>query len=296
MCTITLIPLCGGGFRLAANRDELRARAPALPPRVFVLGTHPGARRAAWPIDGEAGGTWIAAREDGLTLALLNVNEADAARAAGRRLSRGGIIPAVLRRVESTKDEKREARSDEPAERGRTRSGVNPINVGDPSDRVSDALELVCRAVARLDLPRFDPFRLIGAVGSGVVEARWDGTRLTTDEYALEPMCFTSSGLGDALVRCRLDLWEAWRRDRPATPAMQDEFHRHRWADRPHLSVRMSREDAVTHSVTTVEISRVERGVRMRYSDDLSGHARELRLSSSAAASRVPGAVERASC
>jgi hypothetical protein len=67
---------------------------------------------------------------------------------------------------------------------------------------------------------------------------------------------FTSSSLGDAIVDrprrelfeqvvARTDnwLWGQWR------------FHRHQWADRPEISVRMAREDAVTVSRTTIDVT-----------------------------------------
>ena len=43
--------------RVVCNRDELRSRAAALPPRVCTFGE----RRAVMPIDLVSGGTWIAA-------------------------------------------------------------------------------------------------------------------------------------------------------------------------------------------------------------------------------------------
>jgi hypothetical protein len=50
------------------NRDELRTRAPALPPSHHVL----RGVTALLPTDGEAGGSWIAVNDFGHTLALLN--------------------------------------------------------------------------------------------------------------------------------------------------------------------------------------------------------------------------------
>ena len=50
------------------NRDERRDRAPARPPRRW-RGADGGFTA---PVDGDAGGTWIAAKDSGVVLALLN--------------------------------------------------------------------------------------------------------------------------------------------------------------------------------------------------------------------------------
>lgn len=55
------------------NRDELKDREPALPPRVIE---RDGITFLA-PIDPRGGGTWIAANENGLVVALLNEYAAD---------------------------------------------------------------------------------------------------------------------------------------------------------------------------------------------------------------------------
>lgn len=67
MCTVTWLHR-GNSYRLFCNRDELRTRRPALPPRLHQQEDG----RFLAPIDGEADGTWIAANEHGLTLCLLN--------------------------------------------------------------------------------------------------------------------------------------------------------------------------------------------------------------------------------
>lgn len=67
MCTVSWL-YEAEGYELLCNRDENLDRAPALGPRVHVLG---GIRFMA-PIDGEAGGTWIGVNEFGVALTLLN--------------------------------------------------------------------------------------------------------------------------------------------------------------------------------------------------------------------------------
>jgi hypothetical protein len=121
-------------------------------------------------------------------------------------------------------------------------------------------------------LPEFDPkdfaaFRLVVADRVSVVVARSDTMSLAHDRCRMrdKPHLFTSSGLGDHLVDPpRRGLFHQWFTGDPASwPERQDGFHRHRWEDRPELSVCMSREDARTVSLTAVE---VEPGaVRMSY-------------------------------
>lgn len=226
----------GYGYRLVTNRDEHRERALALPPRWRELpGTDAASvrRRAIWPTDGAAGGTWVAAAEHGLTLTLLNLNQRpDADRAADRPgggamrpfggTSRGLVIPRLI--VCETPD---------------------------------DAAE----ALAASDLREFLPFRLIavarGAASSRprIVECRWDGARVGVVQHDGSPICFVSSGLGDWLVEPRLALFETLVAGPGATPRSQDAFHSHAWPDRPHLSVMMSRADARTVSVCSVEVA-----------------------------------------
>jgi hypothetical protein len=67
VCTVTWVRR-RGGFVLGANRDELRTRSRAHPPR---LHEREGTRWVA-PVDSDAGGSWVTANEHGLALALLN--------------------------------------------------------------------------------------------------------------------------------------------------------------------------------------------------------------------------------
>jgi hypothetical protein len=81
----------------------------------------------------------------------------------------------------------------------------------------------------------------------------WELDRLVVDPPAKVPMCYVSSGLGDSKVGVRLELFDTTLR-RQATPEAQRAFHHHRWAERPEVSVLMSRRGARTVSITTVEV------------------------------------------
>jgi len=78
MCTLTWL-YDQHGLRIYFNRDEKRTRLPATPPVIQIIR---GVRVLA-PIDGNAGGTWLAVNEFGLAVAVLNYYEAEASAPAG---------------------------------------------------------------------------------------------------------------------------------------------------------------------------------------------------------------------
>jgi len=88
MCTLSFVPTTSGYF-VAMNRDELITRELALPPKLVSFGQ----TQAIYPREQE-GGTWIAANEHGITLALLNWNLTETS--SKKRRSRGSIIPQVI--------------------------------------------------------------------------------------------------------------------------------------------------------------------------------------------------------
>lgn len=224
MCTVSIIALASavsdrlGAFRVVCNRDENRTRAPAAPPRWRSIGRGPA--RAIWPMDLEAGGTWIAANEHGLCLCLLNLNPDPPIALPKSLKSRGLIIPGL----------------------------IGSHSVGQVVDRLSDH-----------PLPRFAPFRLVAVAstdeGIHIAEARWDLESLEIRHADNPPACYVSSGLGDGRAAPRLALFEELVVEPGATPERQDEFHRHTWPDRPEVSVMMSRAAARTVSLTTVEVT-----------------------------------------
>jgi hypothetical protein len=235
MCTVSVIPIRpqttlrlagrvpgGVGFRIVCNRDEVRERAPAGPPKWRAIDRPgcPGAR-AIWPRDMEAGGTWIAAAEHGLALCLLNLNLEPPPDLRGLRglKSRGLVIPSLI-----------------------------------GAESAQDAMT----RLKRLSLRAFAPFRLIAVDGRGeeiaILEARWDRQQLLFAHAAKTPACYVSSGLGDSLAAPRIGLFDRMVvNGNGPVGERQDEFHRHTWPDRPEISVMMSRPDARTVSVTKVE-------------------------------------------
>jgi uncharacterized protein with NRDE domain len=67
MCTVSYIPV-GDRYYITSNRDEKLTRKQAIAPQLYG---HNGAR-ILFPKDADAGGTWIAAKENGDAAVLLN--------------------------------------------------------------------------------------------------------------------------------------------------------------------------------------------------------------------------------
>jgi len=67
MCTVTYIPGKDGIF-LTSNRDEKSWREPAIPPKEYPFESG----SILFPKDANAGGTWIAAHENGNAIVFLN--------------------------------------------------------------------------------------------------------------------------------------------------------------------------------------------------------------------------------
>lgn len=118
------------------------------------------------------------------------------------------------------------------------------------------------RALSRYDWP---PFRLVATDGATLFELRARAGLAVVREQVLErAVMFTSSSLGEAVVApLRQALFERFLAGTDDPFDAQDAFHRHRWPDRPHLSVHMRRHDAATQSLTTVDLR--PRTISMRY-------------------------------
>lgn len=225
MCTVTVLRAVEGAarpdgvglVRLVFNRDEQRSRPPSSGPERRRVGK----RTAIMPIDPPSGGTWIGANDAGLVACVLNSNPRDASRTARPGpsvMSRGTIVPSLL-----------------------------------SAGTMCEALSL-----ARvLDASQFEPFRVLVVSADSFFVVCADGERLTHSEpRALRsPVFLTSSGLGDKLVeQPRRELFDEMLREKPDAYAAQECFHRHRWEERAHISVLMSRVDACTVCRCVVDV------------------------------------------
>lgn len=88
MCTVTYLPLEGGGFILTSNRDEKTVRKAALPPSKYFLNNTP----VFFPKDQQAGGTWIITSHHQFTLCLLNGAYKKHDRKENYKWSRGQVL------------------------------------------------------------------------------------------------------------------------------------------------------------------------------------------------------------
>lgn len=232
MCTLSVITLPRhGGFRVVMNRDELRTRGAESPPAWKNL---PKGLRAIWPGDADAHGTWIAARP---------VKPAD---------EHGPRAPALIVAVTNVNPEPPPPKPARPKTRGLLVPGV--IGCADAHAAIGLATSM--------ELDRFAPFRMVAIDGedSPMGEDRprifwmtWDGRHVVRARHNDPSACFVSSGLGDSKVNDRLDLFAELVAAAPGAMA-QDRFHRHCWPNRPEASVLMTRADARTVSITTIEV------------------------------------------
>ncbi len=233
MCTLSFGPLPDGYF-VAFSRDERRTRAAGLAPRAHAQ----NGVRMLMPIDGEAGGTWIAANELGCTLALLNgyryqgASSSDAADSA-LWISRGKLVM-------------------------------------DLCDAAS--LAEVAERVAALDLARFRPFELVAldAEGRAAIHA-WNGLAIERRELTLLDRPLVSSSFDDSGAREQRRALFARRVGLHGTEQDVLQFHSSHEPARGAYSPCMHREDAHTVSFTHVRVT--ARDVELRYQPKAPCHA-----------------------
>lgn len=97
-------------YEVHFNRDEKHVRLPAEPPGLFVRS---GVRFMA-PRDGDAGGSWIAVNDHGVTLCLLNRHHESMDDSGKAFISRGQLVLGVA--TVSSADEAAKRLADEPLE------------------------------------------------------------------------------------------------------------------------------------------------------------------------------------
>lgn len=222
MCTVTWL-FEPDGYQLFCNRDELRTRSRAAPPRTWSA---EGVRFLA-PTDSEAGGTWIAVNEAGVSLCLLNDYSAAAVDARAGSVSRGLLVASLA-------------------------------GLGDSAtivERLGDA-----------DLTPYRPFHLLMLEPRSAARIfHWNGRRSGV-QPAGEPALLTSSSVDAAgAKRERRSLLE--RRGRVAGFSAADlvAYHRSHEPERSALSPCMHRADASTVSFSHIGVD--EETVSFAYAD-----------------------------
>jgi transport and Golgi organization protein 2 len=221
MCTVTVVPR-EGGVRVLSNRDELRTRPLALPPRIH----HLGQRRAAFPMDPQGGGTWIGVNDAGVVVALLNANPTTRPSGNDATRSRGHIVLDLLQ-CESLRHAIAGAENLDPRPFGPFRVVIVH------RDRVAVAASCRTAPIRCSEGPLVGPLLF---TSSSLGDALVTGPRQRLFERIV--------------IRSRAG-WLAGQR----------RFHQHRWPRRPEISVRMERRDALTVSRTTIDITHRERRV-----------------------------------
>jgi hypothetical protein len=215
MCTVTVVPH-DSGVRLLCNRDEQRTRLPAISPRVHNL----SGQRALFPVDPAGGGTWVGVNDSGLMVALLNLRPARSTRTVAAR-SRGQVVLELLR---------------------------------------CRTLTQAVVTASTLDTETFEPFRAVMVYAGALAVATSSGTGLIhcTQQRLDAPVLFTSSSLPDTAVEPpRRQLFErlVLAGESRRWLESQSRFHDHQWPDRPEISVRMERPDALTVSRTRIDVT-----------------------------------------
>lgn len=203
MCTVSWLPGPDGYF-LCFNRDERFTRAPAVPPGLRV---RDGVQFLA-PLDGDAGGTWFAVNEFGLTLGLLNRYRVAGYLPPGQPRSRGLLV-------------------------------LDLISAAGPA-------EALLRLTPEI-LGITQPFTLVAAEpGRPAAIARWDGASLSSSPEAGPGFLCTSSSVTEPEVaESRRALFAAGA---PHTRESLAALHRSHMPERGRRSVCMHRDDAETQS------------------------------------------------
>jgi hypothetical protein len=214
MCTASLISLPGGGRRMVFNRDESRARMRSEGLRVVETGGASGSR-AVMPLDPESNGTWIAASDAGLVVALLNCNpQAYPGKGA---VSRGRLVREL-------------------------------IKCGSAAEACASFGKLSTGSFAPFRLVAFDLSSGGECVWTG------ERLNLGLVESGA-PFMATSSSLGDQIVwEARRAKFGEMVGASAGSAEAQDAFHAWRCAEAGYLGVLMTRADARTMSRTVVTL------------------------------------------
>jgi hypothetical protein len=206
------------------NRDELFSRGEALPPR-----------RHAWeggaflaPVDADAGGTWIAVNDYGLTVCLLNYYPPGVGRLEGAFSSRGELVMELA------------------------------------TCRTAREVSVRLREVEVSVYRPFTLFAMGGAAGDESVPRRfrWEGSGLLeTDDAPLPPLS-SSSYDSRAVIAARTTTYSVVVGDRPS-PELLAVYHRSHLPELGPYSVCAHREDGGSRSLTHVCVTGST--VRMTY-------------------------------
>ena len=211
MCTITWLRQ-DQQYDLFCNRDERKTRKPSTLPSV----RRTNAVSYLAPIDGDAGGTWIAANESGLTLTLLNYYQAPVAVEPPAGRSRGLLVTDLL--------------------------------------DCCEPMEIVGK-LRGAELQQYNPFVLIVfSLLDEPLRCRWDGTLLIHDQLSDSDLPLTTSAFEpNRVAQARRKTFVEYKADRGGISLdMLNAYHRSVEGEDSACAVCMDRPDASTVSFTQV--------------------------------------------
>ncbi|PWV53986.1 NRDE family protein [Chitinophaga sp. S165] len=235
MCTVTFIPTASG-IHLTSNRDEQVNRGRAIDPAYFSGDGY----KLVFPKDPDAGGSWIALKDNGDALVLLNGAFIKHLRKPPYRRSRGQIVLDIIKAADPEQQ-------------------FNEIDL-----EGIEPFTLVLFTKGVLWECRWDGFgkhRLLLDAGTAYI---WSSVTLYDDEETLERRQWFRD-------------WLDQRNDRISTEEIFS-FHQHAGKGDVRNSLVMNRENKVrTVSITSILIGGSQ--LRMRYRDLQSGSDAERSFS-----------------
>lgn len=217
MCTLSWLP-ADHGYRLFFNRDESRVRGPEVP----CGRRERDAVSFLAPLDSDQGGTWLAANEYGLTVAVLNRYRTRQTHVPQE--SRGQLVLSLAT-----------AESIEQLRRRIERADLHPY-------------QPFALAATEPDAP--------------VTMFEWDGEDRSIGTIATPGLIATSSAVEAGTERVRRAALAQLVSFAPLSETLLEEFHRSHLPNRGPLSPCMHREEAETRSLCIVSVDRDSVAVR----------------------------------
>ena len=228
MCTLSWKPL-ESGYVLFFNRDESRGRAAAQGPSL----QHNNGVEFLSPTDGERGGTWLLVNAHGISIGLLNNYQA----------------PQLVMEAIPT--------SPDPASRG-----MLPLKCADCAS-VAEAIE----RIEGMPLGDYPPFHLVVAGATEASVLTWDGRASHSTVLKASGVMLTTSGFRSIdVAKIRHETFSRLVGDMAeASTGQLRDFH---WneGDEGATSVKMSRPDACTHSISHLTVSMDKKMANYHYS------------------------------
>ncbi len=222
MCTVTWRRE-GRRFEIFFNRDELRTRPPAMPPALADVRPF----RYVAPIDGRAGGSWLAANERGLAVGVLNFYDGQAAPPPAQSRSRGRLVVDQMAHTD---------------------------------------VETLRREIRTTDLARYPAFILFALDPAQSVLFHWNGRDLREEAPAEPHRPLTTSSFDTPnVVSARRARYAALVGAGEPTADALARFHRDRDARGGAYSVWMERDDARTVSFSRLLVD--DRAVTFCYNE-----------------------------